>query len=123
MAYGSALDKKQVSQELGEIFASGLSSRFINQKDFELYEGPTKLMAGWVQAVLSVFIEQPPPRLASLERRYSAALETEQMMARYGAPKSTCDQLRQVRLEISIFLRMIVYCLRCSTLAALLVVL
>jgi hypothetical protein len=57
---------------------------------------PLPLLSGWVRAVLTIFIEDLPPRLASLDRRYSAALESEQMMARYGVPKSTCDHLRQV---------------------------
>jgi hypothetical protein len=126
LAYGTALDRQRVGRELGDIYAIGLSPRFINQKDFEQYEGSTKLMAGWVQAVLSVFIEQPPPRLASLERRYSAALETEQMVARYGAPKSTCDQLRQVHCQHNICLitrRIVLSCAvaaipRCSILGA-----
>lgn len=95
-AYSSNLDKKAAHEELENLFHAGLSRHYINQNDFESYQGPINLMAGWVQAVLTVFIEQPPPRLAALERRYSAALESEQMMARYGAPKDTCDQLRQV---------------------------
>ena len=96
MAYGPTLDKKAAQTELEGIFETGLSPNYVNQRDFEAYEGSIKLLAGWVQAILAVLAEQPPPRLASLERRYSAALESEQMMARYGAPKSTCDQLRQV---------------------------
>lgn len=69
---------------------------YITQKEFESYPHPIPILSSWIQAVLTTFIESLPPRLASLDRRYSAALESEQMMARYGVPKSTCDQLRQV---------------------------
>mmetsp|Transcript_1829 Transcript_1829/g.2892 ORF Transcript_1829/g.2892 Transcript_1829/m.2892 type:complete len:1659 (+) Transcript_1829:173-5149(+) len=96
LAYGNGLNKEAAKSELNDLFSTSLTQYAISQRDFESYPGQLSVMSGWVQATLTIFAEVPPPRLASLERQYSAALESEQMMARYGVPKSTCDQLRQV---------------------------
>jgi hypothetical protein len=97
LAYGPSLDKEAASKELDSLFQR---QSYLSQKDFEMMISlPLPLVSGWVRAVLTIYIEDLPPRLASLDRRYSAALESEQMMARYGVPKSTCDHLRQVCLD------------------------
>ena len=46
--------------------------------------------------VLGIFTEPLPPRLYSLERRYSSLLESEEMMMKFSVPKSACEQLRHL---------------------------
>lgn len=101
LAYGATLDKEEAYKEVESIFHR---QTYLSQKDFESILHPLPILSGWIRAVLTIYIEDLPSRLASLDRRYSAALESEQMMARYGVPKSTCDQLRQVPFLFSLSL-------------------
>jgi len=94
MSHGDTLDKPAAAFELKQLFASGGHPRFLSQKDFESYEGSLDTLSGWVRAVLTIFVEPPSTKLSSLERRYSAALEAEQMADRFSVPRATCDQLR-----------------------------
>jgi hypothetical protein len=91
-AYGELLDKSVAVYQLNNLFGN---RKNINLLELEMYSGPIDVLSGWIQAVLRVFVEVPPAQLSALERRYSSALETEEMMARHGIPKSACDQLRQ----------------------------
>ena len=98
LAHSHTLDKRAASEELDHLFSSGTSShthsRYITLKDLEAYDGTLSLVCGWVRAVLSIFVEPASTKLSSLERRYSAALEAEQMAERFSVPRAMCDQLR-----------------------------
>lgn len=65
-------------------------------REFENYLGPLDLIGGWIQTVLGIFTEPLPPRLYTLERRYSSSLESEEMMMKFSVPKSACEQLRHL---------------------------
>jgi hypothetical protein len=75
---------------------SATEVNFISAREFDAYAGPLDVLLTWVQAVLSVFREPPSPRLFAIERRFSSALEAEEMMTRYKQPRETCTQLRQL---------------------------
>ena len=69
----------------------------ISLKEFEAFTGPVDEIKLWVHEVLSVFFEHPSPRLFALERKFSSALEIEEMMSRFvSVPKAACDRLRDV---------------------------
>lgn len=92
-AYGNMLDKSVAIFQLNSLFGS---RKLLSLLDFESYKGAIDVFSGWVQTVLIVFVEAAPIKLMSLERKYSLALESEEMMTRYGVPKTTCDQLREL---------------------------
>ena len=96
MAYGETLNKAAAIAELKEMFSYSVHHRYMNLKEFETYTGPTETISGWIRAVLTVFVEPASTKLSSLERRYSAALEVEQMMDRFSVDRETCERLRRL---------------------------
>ena len=99
-----------VMQEMGKVLGGGGASksagatgdvgagapgRTLQLRDFETYRGPLDVLGAWVMSVLSAFTEALPPRQLSIERRYSALLEPEEVLGRFHVKKETCDQLRK----------------------------
>ena len=68
----------------------------IRFSEFKQYGGDLCFLSDWILTVMSVFISSPSPRLLRNEKRYSAAVETEEMVARYGESKASIDRLRTI---------------------------
>jgi ubiquitin C-terminal hydrolase len=64
--------------------------------DFLQFDGDITVISDWVLTAMKVFITTPSPRLMRNEKRYSAAVETEEMIARYGESQASIDKLRQI---------------------------
>ena len=74
----------------------GRYQRGFTLRDFDSYKGSLDLLGGWVQTVLSVFLEELPRSMLALEHKYSANVEPEEAMARLNIPPTTSERLKQI---------------------------
>lgn len=103
LAYGDRLKPHvaAVHQQLDVIFNRFQTSE-ITLKEFESCNVKMDMLSGWVRSVLRSFFgtDVANSRLYLLERKYSAQLESQEIMSTYSISRAACDDLRRRFFEL-----------------------
>lgn len=106
---GSVIEKKHLTEILYCAYADKSShyhsierflesffpkkKEFISKTKFEQWQGRLDLLTDWVAEVLGIFIEPLPPKLLSLQKKYSSPMEAELLMKKYNMSNDLYQRL------------------------------